>query len=243
MPTPCVVETPESVAAPAVRIKSTQHKHKQQSDNAALNLLTFVAIEQVIICTSWKVAVPFQNLDTHLRVAHKLHFRPRRTIVAQFDGLPAAQTITDLKPRRDGSALLSYLAAPTSGYSCLHCPVFKGISWDHMRQHAKKRHLISAPECLRQKFRLACALQSWTKYSPKYWTVTELDQPPSMRSDIYHGPHVSQDRLSSEEEALILMETEEEQRLLSEQSHSVALDDEVDHDENTEWLKGCEWPT
>jgi hypothetical protein len=70
MPTPWVVETPESVAAPTVRIKSTQHKHKQQFDHAALNPLTFVASEQAIICTSCKLAVPFQNLDTHLRVAH-----------------------------------------------------------------------------------------------------------------------------------------------------------------------------
>jgi hypothetical protein len=42
---------------------------------------------------------------------------------------------------------------------------------------------------------------------------------------------------------LILIEMEEEQRLLNEQGHAVALDDELDHDENTEWLRGSEWPT
>jgi hypothetical protein len=42
---------------------------------------------------------------------------------------------------------------------------------------------------------------------------------------------------------LILIEMEEEQRLLSEQGHAVALDDGLDHDENTEWLRGSEWPT
>lgn len=112
-----------------------------------------------------------------------------------------------------------------------------------MRQHAKKKHCISALDCLRQRPRLTCALQSWTKYSPKYWTVTELDQPSSTHSDVYIGPHVSRDRLSSEEEALILIEMEEEQRLLSEQGRAVALDDELDHDENTKWLRGSEWPT
>lgn len=147
MHTPWVVETPESVAAPAVRIKSTQHQHKEQSDNAALNLLTFVPSEQVIICTSCKVSVPFQNLDTYLRVAHKLHFRPRWTIVARFDGMPAAQNVTDLKPRQNGSAPLSYLAAPTSSYSCLHCSIIKSIDWDHMRQHVKEKYRISAPDC------------------------------------------------------------------------------------------------
>jgi hypothetical protein len=201
MPTAWVVETPESVAAPAVRIKPTQCKRNQQPDAAASNPLMFVASERVIVCTSCKVAVPFQNLDTHLRVAHKLHFRLRRTIVAQFDGLPAAQTITDLKPRQDASASLSYIAPPTPGYSCAHCSVFKSINWDSMRQHAKKNHCISALDCLRQRPKLTCALQSWTKYSPKYWTVTEFDQPPLTHSDVYIGPHVSQDRLSSEEEA------------------------------------------
>jgi hypothetical protein len=64
-----------------------------------------------------------------------------------------------------------------------------------------------------------------------------------MHPDMYHGAQVSEKHLSSEEEALILMEIEEEQRLLSEQSNAVALDEELDHDENTEWLRGCEWPT
>jgi hypothetical protein len=74
----------------------------------------FVASKQVIVCTFCKVAVPLKNLDTHLRVAHKLHFRSRHTIVAQFDRLPAAQTITDLEPRQGASVLLSYIAPPTS---------------------------------------------------------------------------------------------------------------------------------
>jgi hypothetical protein len=64
-----------------------------------------------------------------------------------------------------------------------------------------------------------------------------------MHPDMYHGAQVSEKHLNSEEEALILMEIEEEQRLLSEQSNAVALDEELDHDENTEWLRGCEWPT
>jgi hypothetical protein len=148
MSTAWVVETPESVTAPAVRIKPTQHKRNQQSDAAASNPLMFVASERVIVCTSCKVAVPFQNFDTHLRVAHKLHFRTRRTIVAQFHGLPAAQPIADLEPRRDRSAPLSYIAPPTPGYTCVHCSVFKSRSWDSTRKHTKKKHCISAPDCL-----------------------------------------------------------------------------------------------
>jgi hypothetical protein len=48
MSTAWVVETPESVTAPAVRIKPTQHKQNQQSNAAASNPLIFVASERVI---------------------------------------------------------------------------------------------------------------------------------------------------------------------------------------------------
>ena len=49
----------------------------------------------------------------------------------------------------------------------------------------------------------------------------------------------------SEEEHLLRMEDEEEeeeQRFYG-KSDMVALDTELEHDENTEWLRGCEWPT
>jgi hypothetical protein len=101
----------------------------------------FVASERVIVCTYCKVAVPFQNLDTHLRVAHKLHFRTGRTIVAQFDGLLAAQNISDLEPRRDRSAPLSYIAPSTFGYTCVHCSVFKSIKLGQYATARKEKAL------------------------------------------------------------------------------------------------------
>jgi len=75
--------------------------------------------------------------------------------------------------------------------------------------------------------------------------VAELGLPNEAPSDQYSGPQLTLQHLmdpSREEEALMHMEAEEERRLLSEQSNSVALDEELDHDENTEWLRGCEWP-
>ena len=38
------------------------------------------------------------------------------------------------------------------------------------------------------------------------------------------------------------MEAEEENRLLDEQTNLVALNEELEHDENTKWLRGCKWP-
>ncbi|KAJ9634203.1 hypothetical protein H2199_009087 [Coniosporium tulheliwenetii] len=42
--------------------------------------------------------------------------------------------------------------------------------------------------------------------------------------------------------ALDRMEAEEEKRLLEEHEETIALDEELEHDENTEWLRGCGWP-
>lgn len=37
-------------------------------------------------------------------------------------------------------------------------------------------------------------------------------------------------------------ENDEEEERLDDEPNSVALDGELEHDENTEWLRGCEWP-
>ena len=39
------------------------------------------------------------------------------------------------------------------------------------------------------------------------------------------------------------MEDEEEEQRFDGGSSKVALDTELEHDDNTEWLRGCEWPT
>jgi len=38
------------------------------------------------------------------------------------------------------------------------------------------------------------------------------------------------------------MGAEEEKRLLEEWHETIALDEELEHDENTDWLRGCGWP-
>jgi hypothetical protein len=157
--------------------------------------------------------------------------------IARFDGMPAAQSFEDLVPCQDGSAPLSYLLPPVPGFCCPHCTEKKTINWDRMRQHAKVKHNITAPEYLRDQSRYKCYLQSWTTYSPKHWVITQGNS--SSQQAIQEQPYSS-----SEEEHLVRMEEEEEeeeQRFNSE-STVVALDVELEHDENTEWLRRCEWP-
>jgi hypothetical protein len=105
-----------------------------------------------------------------------------------------------------------------------------------MRQHAKAEHNISAPECVQDQSRYECYLQSWTKYSPKYWVVARDNS--SSQQEIEGQPHSI-----SEEEHLTRMEDEEEEQRFDNDLKTVALDAELEHDENTEWLRGCEWPT
>lgn len=41
---------------------------------------------------------------------------------------------------------------------------------------------------------------------------------------------------------LAQMEAEEEKRLLEEWDKTIALDEDLEYDENTDWLRGCGWP-
>jgi hypothetical protein len=73
-----------------------------------------------------------------------------------------------------------------------------------MRQHAKVKHNITAPECLRDQSRYKCYLQSWTTYSPKHWVITQSNS--SSQQAIKEQPYST-----SEEEHLVRMEEEEEE--------------------------------
>lgn len=42
--------------------------------------------------------------------------------------------------------------------------------------------------------------------------------------------------------ALLQMEIEEEARLLQEEQQLMSLNNELEHDEKTDWLRGCSWP-
>lgn len=122
--------------------------------------MTFVASENVVVCTPCYTAVPVTDLDTHLRTCHYVPFKLRRATIARFDGVPAAQSFNDLVPRQDGSTPLSYLSPPLPGFRCPHCTEGKTINWDQMRRHAKTNHNISAPECFQDQSRYNCHLQS-----------------------------------------------------------------------------------
>lgn len=179
--------------------------YSKQHEPIALDYVTFVASEKVIICTLCRTAVPVTRLDTHLRTYHHVPPKLRRMTMARFDSVPVAQTLNDLVPRQDGSTPLSYLPPPAPGFCCPHCTQGKTINWDQMRRHAKAEHKISAPECVQDRSRYECYLQSWTKYPPKYWVVTQNNC--SHQQEIQEQPHST-----SEAGYLTRMEDEEEEQ-------------------------------
>ena len=133
---------------------------------------------------------------------------------------------------------LSYLSSPVPGFCCPDCTEYKTINWDMMTRHASKEHEIKPPVCLRDQQKFRCYLQYWTKRQLKYWVVTE--SPAATQQTAQQQTHCI-----SEEERLTWMdmEEEEEERRFDEEPGAIALDAELEHDENTDWLRGCEWPT
>jgi hypothetical protein len=104
-----------------------------------------------------------------------------------------------------------------------------------MRQHAKTKHNIRAPDCVKDQSRYECYLQSWTKHSPRYWVVFQDDNPSQQEDQDRPQPAIQREYLTR-------MEDEEEEQRFDGGSSTVALDMELEHDENTEWLRGCQWP-
>jgi hypothetical protein len=105
-----------------------------------------------------------------------------------------------------------------------------------MKRHAKAKHNISASECVQEQSKYDCYLQSWTKYSPKYWVVARDNS--SSQREIEGQPHPI-----NKEEYLTRTEDEEEDQRFDGGLKKVTLDAELVHDKNTEWIRGCEWPT
>jgi hypothetical protein len=102
-----------------------------------------------------------------------------------------------------------------------------------MQRHGKVKHGLTAPECKRDQSKYACFLQSWTTYSQKYLVMNRVDslEQEAPLEDLHPV---------TEQENTLRLEAEEEARLLEEQTTS--LDQEVEHNENTGWLRGCKWP-
>lgn len=158
--------------------------------------------------------------------------------------LAVAATVADLKPRPDGSPVLSFLLPPQPGYFCPECTALRTINWDCFRVHIGKVHHRSATQY--RKADVSCFLQRWSigqgHSASKAWIVDTQREPPSYADVLELDRDPSLDGERSAERTLADMEAAEEARLCDESQSGAPTDDELETDENSDWLRGCGWP-
>jgi hypothetical protein len=190
--------------------------------------------------------IPFQTLRYHLRQHHRVAFASCNAVLEQYESLPVSQNDADVKPLPHDTPPIPLLGRPVAGYSCKHCP-FLTINYSTaLRKHVKKAHQRSLLKTDERDF--SCFLQRWISYRNvgNYWRVNAA----SITSEsFYPGRDVDVERCdrsvgssNPQAAALAIMEAEEEARLADEAQGSTSLSDALEHEENTDWLRGCQWP-
>jgi hypothetical protein len=151
-----------------------------------------------------------------------------------------SQTDADIVPLPGGSSPLEFLASPERGYFCPHCD-YTTCSWDVLLLHFRETR------CSRERKTrndLSCVLQRWVfvrRNVGKTWRVNSAT--PSTQRETRIGPSWDQSALDDPViVSLMQLEAEEEARLLQEEQESMSPRNELEHDEKTDWLRGCGWP-
>lgn len=186
----------------------------------------------------------------HLRHYHDISSGVCQAIVSKYEGLPVAQEDADVTPLPSGSLPLPFLAAPVRGYSCSHCPWLE-VNWGEFRKHLTKTNNLRKTKVQRED--VSCFLQQWISYRKigRYWRVDTAQkntidslkartEEKRAEEELAHGG--KEDCCDPDMAELLRMEDEEEQRLGNEAEANLSLPVELEHDENTPWLRQCGWP-
>lgn len=105
------------------------------------DLITFLPEHKVLLCTQCKVAVPSNDLDSHLRASHKgVKKLTRDSIREAFADVSAARITGDLQPLPDGSPPSAFLLPARRGFYCPACPTFRSFDEREIRNHSVKVH-------------------------------------------------------------------------------------------------------
>jgi hypothetical protein len=89
---------------------------------------TFLPEHKVLLCTLCKVAVPSNDLDSHLRASHRgVRKSTRDSIRVTFTDVPAAKFTADLQPLPDGSPSSSFLVPARCSFYCPACTTFRSV--------------------------------------------------------------------------------------------------------------------
>jgi hypothetical protein len=207
------------------------------------DILSYLPLYGYLFCTLCRSAIPRKVLLNHLQRHHGISSGLSTTILRRYEHLPVAQEDSDIVPLPNDSRVLPFLAAPVQGFSCPHC-TWLTINWGELRKHLSKTH--SQRNTILNRRDVSCFLQQWVAHrkTGKYWRV-DATLPYSGRAT--EGSKSTPELLGQgsddpEIAALLRMEAEEEARLVGEIQGSTTLTDELEHDENTDWLRGSGWP-
>ncbi|KAF1354300.1 hypothetical protein EJ07DRAFT_68878, partial [Lizonia empirigonia] len=206
------------------------------------DIISYLSQYGHLLCTPCRSVIPFKSLQNHLQNHHHIRSSLCRAIARKYENLPVSQTDSDVTPLPNGTQPIRFLAKPVTGYYCKHCS-FLTVSWSHYRKHLNKSHRERGSKIARHN--VTCFLQEWMSYRRlgKYWRVDA--------SSPYAGSVTNREldamlhdlgTTDPQTAALLEMEAEEEARLADEAQGSTSLTDELEHDENTDWLRGSGWP-
>jgi hypothetical protein len=113
-------------------------------------------------CIRYKVAVPSNDLDSHLQASHKgVRKSTRESVRGMFADVLAATFTVDLQPLSDGSPPSSLLVPARCGFYCPACPTFRFFHEREIRHHSVKVHGHNTK--LTEVQKNACYLQGWIK--------------------------------------------------------------------------------
>lgn len=205
------------------------------------DLITFLPEHKVLLCTQCKVAVPSNDLDSHLRASHKgVRKSTRESIRETFADVPAARITADLQPLPDGSPPSPFLVPARRGFYCPACLTFRSFHEREIRHHSVKVHGHNTKPTEVQKN--ACYLQGWIKrrvvQSTRYWIV---DMSAGSTPCCPENCDQSKDPQQNAETELLQLEAEEENRLCREPE--IVIQEDLETDEDSEWIRACNWTT
>jgi hypothetical protein len=148
------------------------------------DLITFLPEHKVLLCTQCKVAVPSNDLDSHLRASHKgVRKSTRDSIREAFADVPAARITADLQPLPDGSPPSSFLVPARRGFYCPACPTFRSFHEREIRHHSVK---VNGHNTRPTEVQKNACYYHLTTYAPNGSTL-HLDRPPGFFRLTNHG--------------------------------------------------------
>ena len=212
----------------------------QPAEQEIPSVISYLTQFKHLLCGPCKSVVPYKTLYHHLRYHHNIRHAFCKAIVSKYENVSVSQTDADVTPLLAGTPPLDYLPSPEPGYFCPHCD-YTTVNWDSLLHHFRKTRCDRGRGT---RGNLSCFLQRWVsvrKNVGRAWRVDTTIPVTQRETDVA----LSCDQSVVDDPAtiaLLRMEAEEEARLLREEQESMSLSNELEHDEKTDWLRGCGWP-